>query len=135
MVIYSRKNYNYVQGTTDISMNKVSIYNYLKDKEQTKPDELGIYWTTLGENSWLTFLFQTLLLLLAILFLLTIYKFVISYISKSITECSIKLYTVPYEIDDHNSITLYMRKCNKREYFPEPYQTSKTSSPQSFGCG
>lgn len=28
-------------------------------KEQTKPDDLGIYWAPLGESSWLKFLFMT----------------------------------------------------------------------------
>ena len=65
----------------------------------------------------LGFLLITLIILLAMLFVLYLfYKIVVSCITKCVIEPLMKIFL--YDINDYNSITLDMGRYNKREFFP-----------------
>ena len=54
-------------------------------------------------------------------FLCSLFQKIISYVTKYVTEPVIKCwYTVPYEINNYNNVTLDMGRSNKRKYFPGP---------------
>ena len=79
-------------------------------------------------GSWLKYLLLIPLILLTFAFCL-FHKIIISYITKGMTEPPTKMMIdlkqlikcmAPYMISDCNSITLGMKRCNEREYFPGP---------------